>query len=1058
MLTNKEKGDNYEIYVRNYIINTLNKPAYLWSDIPDEILINAGLINSNNDHRLKRKSNKINNIIDTGVDILQIDDNNYTLVQCKNGYNKGIKMHDLTGIYMWLFNHSTLLGALYYTSRLSHHITENINPNNKRLEYIKLVYDNSTITEQIKGLNINTINEDKLITIKNNIELEKQLIIKHKMIPFDYQLEASEKIINYLLNNNKAILNLPCGTGKTYTSYLIAKEYKKVIIISPLKQFSKQNLNKFIEYGYNNNKTLLINSDGTRNNDIISNFIKQDKWLISCTYKSVDMLDFTYLQEDILIIIDEFHNLSKNNVSNIDDSFYKLLDSNNKILLMSATPRLYELENDNLEDNIINLGEIEYSMNFNRAIENKYICNYHIYLPSISENNSELIQDIISEININSIDNELKAKCIFFFKCLVEKGSRKCIVYCENTEKLNSMIEMMNKLNEYYYLDIHIDKITSATKNKERNKILDNFATNNTKIQLLFSIRILDECIDIEKCDSIYITYETTCKIRTIQRICRSLRIDKNNKFKIGNIFLWCNNYANILETLSGIKENDILFKDKISILANNYNNNNNKEKKEVVKNEIKLLENYIIGIKEFRILSWYDKLELLFEFCNENKRTPNSREKYKNQNIGQWLNTQKKKIKDKESDIYLKLCINEYVKDNLDTYLINKDNNKDKDILTFDQLKDLLFEFCNENKRTPISTEKYKNQNIGAWLNTQKKKIKDIKTDMYLKLCINEYVKDNVDTYLINKDNNKDFDQSKDLLFEFCNENKRTPISTEKYKNQNIGAWLNTQKKKIKDIKTDMYLKLCINEYVKDNVDTYLINKDNNKDFDQSKDLLFEFCNENKRTPISTEKYKNQNIGAWLNTQKKKIKDIKTDMYLKLCINEYVKDNVDTYLINKDNNKDKNILTFDQLKDLLFEFCNENKRTPNQKDKYKNQNIGSWLHAQKNKIKDKESDIYLKLCINEYVKDNLYTYLINKDNILTFDQLKDLLFEFCNENKKTPIQTEKYKNQNIGSWLSTQKKKIKDKESDMYLKLFINEYVKDNLDTYLIKKTNNEI
>ena len=100
MLTNKEKGDNYEIYVRDYIINELNKPAYLWSDISDEILINAGLINSNNDNRLKRKSNKINNIVDTGVDILQIDDNNYTLVQCKNGYNNGIHIHDLAGIYI----------------------------------------------------------------------------------------------------------------------------------------------------------------------------------------------------------------------------------------------------------------------------------------------------------------------------------------------------------------------------------------------------------------------------------------------------------------------------------------------------------------------------------------------------------------------------------------------------------------------------------------------------------------------------------------------------------------------------------------------------------------------------------------------------------------------------------------------------------------------------------------------------------------------------------------------------------------------------------------------
>ena len=324
MLTNKEKGDNYEIYVRDYIINTLNKPAYLWSDIPDEILINAGLINSNNEHRLKRKSNKINNIIDTGVDILQIDDKNYTLVQCKNGYNKGIKMHDLTGIYMWLFNHSTLLGSLYYTSKLSHHITENINPNNKRLEYIKLPFNNSTITEQIQNLNIDTITEDKLININNNIELENQLIIKHKIIPHYYQLDASIKIKNYLLNNNKAILSLPCGTGKTYTSFLIANEYKYVIIISPLKEFSKQNLNKFIEYGYNKNNTLLVNSDGTRRNDIITDFIKKDKWLISCTYKSVDILDFTYLRDDILIIIDEFHNLSKNNVSNIDDPFYKL--------------------------------------------------------------------------------------------------------------------------------------------------------------------------------------------------------------------------------------------------------------------------------------------------------------------------------------------------------------------------------------------------------------------------------------------------------------------------------------------------------------------------------------------------------------------------------------------------------------------------------------------------------------------------------------------------------------------------------------------------------------
>ena len=82
MITNKIKGDAYEKYVQKYIIEKLDKPAYLWSDIPDEILIDAGLISSNNDHRLKRKSIKINNIIDTGVDILQYNNDNTYVGKC----------------------------------------------------------------------------------------------------------------------------------------------------------------------------------------------------------------------------------------------------------------------------------------------------------------------------------------------------------------------------------------------------------------------------------------------------------------------------------------------------------------------------------------------------------------------------------------------------------------------------------------------------------------------------------------------------------------------------------------------------------------------------------------------------------------------------------------------------------------------------------------------------------------------------------------------------------------------------------------------------------------
>jgi hypothetical protein len=75
METNQEKGVKYEIQIRDYIINTLNTIAYLWSDTPETILINNGIIGSHNEHRLRRIYNIENSLRDTGIDIIQLDSN-----------------------------------------------------------------------------------------------------------------------------------------------------------------------------------------------------------------------------------------------------------------------------------------------------------------------------------------------------------------------------------------------------------------------------------------------------------------------------------------------------------------------------------------------------------------------------------------------------------------------------------------------------------------------------------------------------------------------------------------------------------------------------------------------------------------------------------------------------------------------------------------------------------------------------------------------------------------------------------------------------------------------
>jgi superfamily II DNA or RNA helicase len=688
---NKLKGDLYEIYVRNYL--NQDKIAYLWKDTPEKFLIEAKLIHSNNENRLRRKKNMLleNPLVDVGVDIFQVDsNNNFTLVQCKNGYENGVTIEHLSGFYMMMANHYHLNGSVYYTSKLSHHITEN--HVNQKISYIKLPI----------------------------LDLETKSNIKNVLpiVPYDYQIEASNKIKDYFDQNNKAILSLPCGCGKTYTSYLISQKFQSIIILSPLKQFAKQNMDRYIDYGYTKSH-LLIDSDGTRNSQEISEFIisNNNSVLLSATYNSVDkILEIIHLLNNPLIIVDEFHNLSKNNVTNQDDPFYKLLETDHKFLFMSATPRVYELE-DEFEDG--NLGEIVYNLSFSDAIEKNYICDYKIYLPSVSEDNSSLIDDIKTEIDISLFNDNMKAKCMFLFKALLHHGSRKCIVYCQNIDEIKTMMSTMGKLNEYYLMDFNMSSIISLTKRKNREDILDHFIESDN-VELIFSVRILDECIDITKCDSIYITYPTTSKIRTIQRLCRCIRKDKDNKFKIGHVYIWCDEYADILDTLSGIKEYDILFKDKISVLDLNWKGEKNIE--DIVIKDKQTVVNYIVGIKEFRTVTWYEKLEDIKKYIDKYDKFPSTHDKNSNYNrsLASWVLGQEKYykkqiygMKDEHRRNKWKKFRNEYKK-----YPIT---NGEKWCFKFEEVKIFVI----ENDRLPSCSknEKIEIQILSRWVLTQNKR-----------------------------------------------------------------------------------------------------------------------------------------------------------------------------------------------------------------------------------------------------------------------------------------------------------------------------------------------
>ena len=204
---------------------------------------------------------------------------------------------------------------------------------------------------------------------------------------------------------------------------------------------------------------------------------------------------------------------------------------------------------------------------------------------------------------------------------MLETGSKKCFIYLRNHKEVIDMIKIFNKLNdEYYFMDIYIDKIISDTKRDERKYILDKF-TNFDGYSIICSVEILDESIDCPICDSIFITYPSESKIRNIQRMCRANRKNSFNVHKKANIFLWSDEFSDISIFISHLKTFDESFVETKVLILNTFENEgcilprDSKNKKIYTD-----MDNYIISIRKFGygIDTWKQNLDNLKTFIKK--------------------------------------------------------------------------------------------------------------------------------------------------------------------------------------------------------------------------------------------------------------------------------------------------------------------------------------------------------------------------------------------------------------------------------------------------------
>jgi len=389
---------------------------------------------------------------DIGIDIIAEKNNQYIYVQCKN-YETTICIQDLAGFFFF----KTLFPNKTYK-----------------------VFFNGNLSSRIKKLV--DLREYTYLPMSTTIN---KIIVKDKdpsiMIPRDYQKE----ILSLYNNSTRFVVSLPCGMGKTFISFLIAKTFNNIIFFAPSRQLCIQTIELFSS-GLPNHKCKLISCDGERD---VNNFVFEKHNLLVSTFDSCDVIVkiIDKLVKNTLIIIDEFHNLSSNDLDNHKYPFYKILNSEHKILFMSATPKYL--------DKISIFGNNVYKYDWNKAIQMKYINDFEIVLPTKYYMEIDL-NEFISLFDINNqkikeIEYDNTRKMYFITRSILFNGNKKCIIYLTDTDnavKCQKIIQWMSLLFgrtiTTNIINYKTDKITRQDKNETNLLIQKNLEIELLKMKL----------------------------------------------------------------------------------------------------------------------------------------------------------------------------------------------------------------------------------------------------------------------------------------------------------------------------------------------------------------------------------------------------------------------------------------------------------------------------------------------------------------------------------------------------------------------------------------------
>jgi len=847
-----------------------------------------------------------------------------------------------------------------------------------------------------------------------------------------YQTEADNAITQELIQNNKCISKMFCGTGKSLLmrKCKVSKQKLCVYVFPSLSLIDQFHTIYLIDFPKEYVLKISSEQESTTDPKIIKSFLKKKRNKIICvTYQSYGtLLDNLGETKINICIYDEAHHA-------VGETYQKLIFENElceKQVFFTATPKnangiiMYDREQP--EAGVC--GKLVYDYTYLDGVNEDYLNPFEIRVDMFTEDTNSSLYESICRAILASENNR-----ILTFHSDVNADRDKSVKHFVDELKFKECFnkilsdEFPEKLN--YYNKITMKGLMSEIKPSDRKLILNEFdITPNNEIFVISSCETIGEGIDTKNANMCAFIDPKSSFVKIIQNIGRIVRkeynvdkpkstilipcwVDKNKYLECGGDREKCDevirqdmnkdgNFNGILNVLSALKQEDEDIYDICLHYPDSYSPQeiiNNLEKQGYMIDD-PVGEGSLIENLEYMIDCEIDYEE--YEDCDSDEEL--IMRVSEDNNICIEIHTDSL---ENPVEIYNSEC------ESGEIIRIYKSIDSESE----EHVYQPIVKKCGKkkNKDTIIKPDIKKRFNYNVHTNADIKVLWNITNNFDITKDICSCILDCeiVDKWYETLEKVKNFMDT---------EGKRPSHSQIKHKDEkSLSRWLTDQIKKYKNKNNSMKTEEKRNLW-EDFVEKYKEYFINNADKWNTKfEELKKFINNNQKRPSVHSTNKDEKLlGSWLSGQtqnyKNKKKSLK-DTDKRKNWDEFV-EKYKQYLLSDD---EKWVTNLEKVK----QFININKKKPSVYSKNEDEKfLSSWINNQVSNYKKKQQamiNVAKRKKWEEFVKDEKYKeYFIDNDEVwnINFEEVK----QFMDKYKKRPSSTSTNKDEQfLGRWIGSQ-------------------------------------